>query len=82
MHYAAVGCSKDFVHWLLLDPELDKHKFYHELEKKTLHYNETPLHLLAKCDASTKEKRKEVLDVAKVILKAWSFKNSKQVLSP
>jgi hypothetical protein len=81
MHYAAVGCSKDFVNWLLLDPELDKHKFFHELEKKTLHSNETPLHLLAKCDASTKEKRKEVLDVAKVILKAWSFKNKKQVSS-
>jgi len=79
MHYAAVGCNKGFVNWLLLDAELEARKFYQELEKKTLYSKETVLHLLALCDASTKEKRREVLDTAKIILKAWGFKNNKQI---
>ena len=79
MHFVAVGAQKKLCEWLLLDPEVQAHKAHKELEKVTLGDAETVLHALAKCDASSKEKRQNVVDTAKTILKCWSFLNNRPV---
>ena len=81
VHCVAIGAHKALCEWLLLDKEMQDYKLYLQLERRLTFTQESVLHVLSKADANTKEKRRNVLEVAKVILKAWSFLNNKPVLA-